>query len=63
MSELDANWIAVAQVYATLAVASAAKAGSYDEGVFSVESERFRTESRQYNFQAEAALRAAGVQG
>lgn len=61
-SNLDPGWLAVAQVYATLA-AAAASAGAAFEGNYSNEREAYRRKSSAFVRQAEQALRAAGVEG
>lgn len=60
-SNLDPGWLAVAQIYATLAVAAA------QHGIEGNVSELTQTQairkSKEYEAQALTALRAAGVEG
>lgn len=61
MSDLDANWIAVAQVFATLAHAATQQCAEGNVAQHT-KSQAIRR-SRVYEGRANAALVAAGVQG
>jgi S-methylmethionine-dependent homocysteine/selenocysteine methylase len=59
---IDPAWVAVAQVYATLSVAAATAAGSYD-GKYTEDRDRYRMEAAKWHRMALDAIRAAGVVG
>ena len=60
MSNLDSNWIAVAHVYATLAVAAASKSAGL---TFTQDKEKYLAEAATHECMAKSALIAAGVEG